>query len=369
MKQITKFGLVLFLFFICINLAYAAPQIPFQIYGSITPILPDGLIIGFEVNDIEIASEAIDSSKYGYEPLVFITKDDPETGQTDGWKANETIVIYIKNIKVDEFVPQTDIIERDISLSDDLYNQIMGITPGSTPSGTSSSRGGSSGPSSRGFVPINNITVILSETEQDFQVRFRYGINFLFGGKTYSIYVSRMTYRNIELDLDSKNLDIGENQETIVDLNNDGRDDLAVRYKGVRGNVGILSLKLLSQPAPVVTPPPPQPVQPPAEVPAPTPAPEPSSNLWLIILLIIIAVILIGGSIGWLFYERNKTHAAYKEEQKQEKLKQESLKNLGNYVKQTMAGGYTKEQVKQALKKEGWSDSIIDQTMEKNSIK
>jgi len=80
------------------------------------------------------------------------------------------------------------------------------------------------------------------------------------------------------------------------------------------------------------------------------------SYAWLYALLMII----IAGGISFAIYEVERAHKSTKSEKQQNKLNAESRQKLEDYIRKTLAEGFSKEEVRDRLLKEGWSKYLID---------
>jgi len=125
--MLKKEALALLIALILVPVVSAAP---FQIYGELTPALPNKLKIRLAVNGTDVYNGVIKDSKFGYETPIMIEM---------GTSAGQRISIYISDVKVDEFQPQGSIVKRYIPISATLYEQITGkkISTGTATQGTS----------------------------------------------------------------------------------------------------------------------------------------------------------------------------------------------------------------------------------------
>jgi hypothetical protein len=76
---------------------------PIQIYGTVEPALPDGTIVSFRIDGIEIASAAINNSMYGYGEKIFFELDDESTLKREGYRERDTVGVYIEDVRIMEF--------------------------------------------------------------------------------------------------------------------------------------------------------------------------------------------------------------------------------------------------------------------------
>ena len=83
-----------------IGLAIAFPPIGHQFYGDVTFTASD---ISFHVNGLEF-DYSINSGQYGYNPIVMIPADDPDTVDIEGGNDGDSIEIYIDNGYVGDYV-------------------------------------------------------------------------------------------------------------------------------------------------------------------------------------------------------------------------------------------------------------------------
>jgi len=84
---------------------------------------------------------------------------------------------------------------------------------------------------------------------------------------------------------------------------------------------------------------------------------EGGSSLTFFIIAMIIIVIL--GGAGFVFYEIEKAGKALELERQQQTIDPVTISRLQSYAKQMLEQGYTKEQIKQELLREGWSRKVI----------
>jgi len=346
MKKIIYF----FIFVFCISFVYAqAPQIPTtQIYGSIDA--PDGSIIIFERDGIEVGSGVVSNNQYGYDPVIFL---DAETGDD-----------------VDVFVD--DIFITTITLQKEGTVNIDITMPTAPPPEEEeeeeeprSRRGGGL------VIPAANYTASFSELPKTYNVRSRDKIFLTFKGAEHTIRITRLTYQNIELTISSTpselNLNINDTGE--VDLDDDGNTDISIIYQGVQENKGVIVMDQLEQPPAVQ-----QPTSQPETEPETEPQslvdtiqesePEaPSSRFpWAAVVITIVILGILGG-IGFVYYEMKTSHIYLKQEKAHGSLNQQSYARLQSYVKQTLEQGYTKAQIRQTLINEGWNQNTVNQVL------
>jgi len=185
----------------------------------------------------------------------------------------------------------------------------------------------------------------------------------MFDGVNHTIRVSKLSYQSIELAINStpSTLSLNVNEEGEVDLNDDGTNDIAVKYEGVEGTRGVLTIREVM----LAVKPIPKPEAPPAEIEAPAPAPaaeKAKGYAWAYFIIAVIVLALAGG-IGFVFYEIERSHKMLEQEKKQGFVEEESLDELQGYAQRTYDQGYTKEQIKQALLKEGWSQNTVNRVI------
>jgi hypothetical protein len=89
-------------------------------------------------------------------------------------------------------------------------------------------------------------------------------------------------------------------------------------------------------------------------------APAASSMLSTIIMAVIGLIILLGGSAAFVFYEMSKSKQKLDAEKKKETIPDDVYNSLKSYMLQMQEQGYTKEQIKLALLKEGWTADKIE---------
>ncbi|MEA3515198.1 MAG: PGF-pre-PGF domain-containing protein [Nanoarchaeota archaeon] len=82
---------------------------------------------------------------------------------------------------------------------------------------------------------------------------------------------------------------------------------------------------------------------------------------WIyIVVAAIVLLIIAGAGIGFVFYEKAKKKSL-REKLQLKKLKEESMEQLHNYAWEMMQQGYSKDQIREILLKEGWDESILDE--------
>ncbi|MEK7281814.1 MAG: hypothetical protein AAB037_05665 [Chloroflexota bacterium] len=85
--------------------ALAVPQIPHQLYGTVTikgSAAPAGVTISANIGGTQYASVTTDAQgRYGYSPSFFrVPADDPDTTAKEGGAAGETIQMYVAGVAV-----------------------------------------------------------------------------------------------------------------------------------------------------------------------------------------------------------------------------------------------------------------------------
>ena len=120
-------SLILFsIIIMAVNAVEASPpQLPIQVYGDISPDLPQDYPIIFKINGIEYA-RGIAKENYGYDPVILIPVDDPRTQDKDGYVIGETVDVYINNVLVDHQTYTKTIEKIDITLTPSQINEITG---------------------------------------------------------------------------------------------------------------------------------------------------------------------------------------------------------------------------------------------------
>jgi hypothetical protein len=339
-----------FIFVVCISLVYAQPSMPTtQIYGTITGTVADGSEIAFEKDGIEIGIGTITNNQYGYDPIIFI---DAEVG--------DVVDIYIADVSVGQITVQTEgYIQEDITIPVETQPQVTQQQP--TPDTARRSGGGY-------IAPVNH-TANFSQFPQTFNVRSGDRILLNFNGAEHTIRVARLRFEYIELLISStpSTLTLNVTEEGEVDLDDDGVNDIAVLYEGVQGNRGVVKIRQLEV-QPIVTPEPePEPSPEPELTPEPEPepeseAPEPAGFPWAAVIITIVILGILGG-IGFVFYEMKRSHGALQQEKGQKTIEDQSIVRLQSYVRQTLQQGYNKDQIRQTLLNEGWSQNTINKVL------
>ena len=282
--------LVIFSFLIVCAQDERAPVLPVQVYGNITPILPDGHVIYFKIADFEYASSNIENSNFGYEPLLFLPADDLGTmSDKEGYSIAEDdlVEIYINSVKVKELANLTSPQEIIITLTTSQYNQIIGTAPTTTQTTTSKKKKSGGGGCFYRWTCGDWQPCLPNGTQ------IRYCTNNGTCQPKEKTMAQTCTYKQY----------VPTTQET------------------------------------------------------PTEIPEPEKSLaWL--LYVIIGIVIAGG-IGFVIYEKERSHKSLQTEMKQPQIQQKSYQNLRDYVKNTKKVGYTNQQIRQELLKEGWSPKIL----------
>jgi len=98
---------------------------PVQIYGTIEPALPDGTIIVFKLNGIEVARDLLKNSTYGYDEKLFLILDDETTVKKEGYTEGDIVGVYIEDIRVIELSYfNIGMNKKDINIPVSLRNEI-----------------------------------------------------------------------------------------------------------------------------------------------------------------------------------------------------------------------------------------------------
>jgi len=120
-------SLILFsIIMMAVNVVEASPpQLPIQVYGDISPDLPQDYPIVFKINGIEYARGTA-KENYGYDPVILIPVDDPDTPDKDGYIIGETVDVYINNVLVASQTYTKTIEKIDITLTPSQINEITG---------------------------------------------------------------------------------------------------------------------------------------------------------------------------------------------------------------------------------------------------
>ena len=98
------------------NIEGHASYEPIRVEGRIVPKLPDGSLISFKINDIEIASAEIKGGYYE----ISLKRDDPITANKDGYIKGDKVDVYIEDIKIatlSYFEQNTNIKNFQVSIS------------------------------------------------------------------------------------------------------------------------------------------------------------------------------------------------------------------------------------------------------------
>ncbi len=307
MKKAATIGIgiiTIIIFSFLIANAQNPPAFPVQVYGTISPTIPDGHVIYFKIDSLEYAATNIMSSEYGQAPLLFIPSDDLATPEDEGCNPDETFEIFIDTVKVGEgscsLTPQ----EINIALTTDQYNDILGITPQPQPT---------------------------SETRI---IRRGRG-----GGGCF--------YRWVCPDTWDPCLPNGTQIKLCVNTGT-----CLPKNKTLVRNCTYIPTQPATQPAA-------EPEAEEAEEEAPAEIPEPEKSLaWLLYTIIII---LVAGGLGFAVYETKRSHRSLKQEMKKPRLDFKSHQNLKDYIRNTIKMGYTKDQIRKELLMEGWSPKILKQ--------
>lgn len=119
MNHTGKILTTLIIFMFSIGLALAFPPIGHQFYGDVTFTASD---ISFHIDSLEF-DYAISSSQYGYDPIVMLPADDPDTVDIEGGNDGDVIEIYIDNGYVGDYIYE---IEGITNLNFDTPGNITG---------------------------------------------------------------------------------------------------------------------------------------------------------------------------------------------------------------------------------------------------
>jgi len=295
--------ILILLFLVAISAVYAIPQIPRQVYGSISPELPEEYPMKFKIGGVLYETGTAELNRYGYQELVLVPVDDPDTpAEKEGYVHGEdTVFVYIKDVKVAEHTYPASVNRRDIELTQDQYNEIVGAAAPvvETPAG-----GGGGGRRPPGCFSVwdENCTEWSPCIENGTQTRLCQDTGTC--NKPAKIETRACTYIPPEIT------------EEITEV---------------------------------------------IEEELPPEEEERKLGIWLIMFLVILGA----AGIGFVFYEWEKSHKKLRTEMKGKTLEDKSLERLKSYARQTMAEGYTENQVRQALLKEGWSQQIVNQALKK----
>ncbi len=91
-----------------------------------------------------------------------------------------------------------------------------------------------------------------------------------------------------------------------------------------------------------------------------------SENKKSIVVGIVVLIVIVGGlAIGFFI---KKSMGEKKEGSIQQEYTQEYTRELENYISGNLRRGYTKEQIKAALLREGWEDKVIEETFRKFGV-
>jgi hypothetical protein len=124
--------LLILIMLVAINIAYAVPQIPKQVYGNIIPDLPANYAMSFKIGGVEYETGTAYTT-YGYDPLVLVPVDDPATPAKEGYVDGDIVFVYINNVKVAEHTYPASVNKIDITLTQAQVDEITGAQPGIPP--------------------------------------------------------------------------------------------------------------------------------------------------------------------------------------------------------------------------------------------
>ena len=285
------------MFVLCISFAYAQPAIPTQVYGTVDKDVPDGTLIEFKIGEEVVASGTIKDNAYGYDPLIFIPRDDPFTTAIEGYSEGDTIDIYIAEKEVGETeLEGDDVVEIDLTISESTQSSASSSGTGS--SGTGSSSGGECEP----------------------------------------------TWECSDWDYCSAGI------QTRVCIDKWDCGDESDKPDEIRE---CAEAEILDEAEPEI-------IMPPVyEEPREITVEETGGLGWVYIIIALIVLGGLGG-LGFIIFEKKRAHLSLHQEKQHHKLEDQSMQRLQSYVKQTLEQGYTKAQVKQALLNEGWSPRLVN---------
>lgn len=300
MKKIILILIIL----VAINTVCAVPQIPVQVYGDITPTLTEEYPMSFKIEGIEYETGVVKDSKYGYEPLVLIPVDDPATAEKEGYEHGVDVVfVYINDVKVDEQTYPASVNRIDIALTEEQLNKIKGVSEKAPPEEElPAPRRGGAGCFSRW-----NCTEWSPCSVEGIQTRLCKDTGTC--RRPDKVEEQVCTYIPPEIP-----------EEKIPVIKEEVPEEEFIGFEE---------------------------------------PPEKGGRALLILLLIVV----IAGGLGFVFYEWEKSRRKLMQEMAGKKIEEPSLKRLRSYIEQTQQEGYTKEQIRQALLREGWSPSIIKQVL------
>ncbi len=75
---------------------------PVQVYGVVSPGLPDDTEISFKVGALEVASVGLKENSYGFDPKMYFKMDSPASSTKEGYAEGDIVTVYIEGIKVIE---------------------------------------------------------------------------------------------------------------------------------------------------------------------------------------------------------------------------------------------------------------------------
>lgn len=295
--------LILFsIIIIAINIVEAVPQLPIQVYGDITPDLPQDYPIVFKISGVEYA-RGIAKESYGYDPVILIPVDDPDTPDKEGYVTGETVDVCINDVLVDHQTYTKTIEKIDITLTQDQVNKITGkpaqVTAPAPPEEKPAARR-----RRRGCSPKWNCTAWGPCTEEGIRTRICYDMLCNLPPRTETescVYTPAPTPEKPPEEIKEEILPEEKPPE--------------IEMKKV----------------------------------------EKRFSTFLIIL--IIAAVSVGLFV--VFYELKRSKRRLASEMLSREIPPETMQRLIDYIKMARAEGYSDEQLKQILLSEGWSESTL----------
>jgi len=328
-----KIIILFFVFLVIFSIAFAAELFPIQVYGDITPDLPEDYTMSFQINGVEYES-GIASVDYGWSPQVKIPVDDNTTlGIKEGYARGDTVEVYINGILVDsqqyQYLPEDGNYtpyQIDIQLTNDEYDDIIGHDE-CTRNKCSSDE-----------CQTSSVCLSVGCRWSDGQCRAP-STGGSGGSSSRGCYDKWACGEWSECSAD-------ENQSRIC--NNTGT------CKNVRPTK--TEYQNCTYTAPIVDE---------EEEEVIIPVEEPTSEVeeeieevgFGLLFYIIIAIVVAGLGFGFVFYEieHSRKHLESEKTMHHEEVHPNTYANLESYIRKTLEIGYTSNQIRQTLLKEGWS--------------
>ena len=337
-----KIIILFFAFLVIFSIAFAAELFPIQVYGDITPDLSENYTMSFQINGVEYESTEV-SINYGYSPLVKIPVDDNITlGVKEGCALGDTVNVYINDILVDnqqyQYLPEDEEYlpyQIDIQLTNDEYNDIIEQDECTRSTCTSSACQASSSVCQAAGCRWSDGQCSAPSTGGG-------GGGSPPGGRASGCYDEWQCGDWSECSADETQSRTCNNIGTCKDVRPTKIENQSCTYVA----------PIIEEEEVII------PVEEPTQI-----VEEEAEEEGLGLLFYIIIALVVGGlGFGFVFYEieHSRKHLESEKTMHHKEVHPNTYANLESYIRRTLDMGYTRNQIKQTLIKEGWSQQILN---------